>query len=212
MDAIREDRLRQLEENLHSCRTAVLRDVPGAVGDFTLQKVVRSTIMLCSRLRGLCTRLARYCRVRQLWADDESRDIRLEKLGKALLEVFNLSGGAAKLEEAIAAYEEALQLRPLGHDRRAAALNNLGEALRRSCQLVNIDTTRLDRSILLHHEALQLCPPGHPTRDASLYNLPHRSTSVSSNREGWRRWKRRLNCIARHCSCAHLAIPFAVYH
>jgi hypothetical protein len=78
-----EDRPRQLEQEVQFCRAAVLRDAPGTVGDTG-------------------TALG------QLPADDDSRDIRLEKLGDALLESWDLSGGAAKLEEAIAAYGEVL--------------------------------------------------------------------------------------------------------
>jgi tetratricopeptide (TPR) repeat protein len=159
MSVTREDYLRQLEERVQSCRAAVLRDAPGAVGDSMLRKVMRSTIM----------RTMLYERLRT--ANDESRDVRLEKLGDALLDMYNLSGGAATLEEAIAAYEEALQLRPKGHHRRATALDDLGGALRRFCEVVNTDTAQLDRGILLHREALQLRPLGHSNRDASLNNL-----------------------------------------
>jgi hypothetical protein len=157
MDVTREDRLRQLEEEVQSSRAAVLRHAPPAVDAFA---------------------------VAELPMDGQSQDVRFEKLGNSLYKLWDFSGDAAALEDAIAAYEEALvKLRPSGHNRRATALDDLGEALGRFCGFVNQDRARLERSILLHREALQLHQPGHPARDASLYNLAN-SLNTQFRQEG----------------------------
>jgi tetratricopeptide (TPR) repeat protein len=77
----------------------------------------------------------------------------------------------ADLEEAIGLYEEALSLRPEGHEHRAESLNDLGDAFFHYCFQHEADKTRSQRCIELLREALHLRPPGHPLRDKSLHNL-----------------------------------------
>ncbi|KAG0701546.1 CHAT domain-containing protein [Suillus ampliporus] len=66
--------------------------------------------------------------------------------------------------------EEALHLRPVGHNIRPLSLGNLGGALI-DCFNQRGDINDLNRAISLHREALALCPPGHHRRDATLNNL-----------------------------------------
>jgi tetratricopeptide (TPR) repeat protein len=75
------------------------------------------------------------------------------------------------IEEAIFFYEQVLQLRPLGHERRHEATSDLGEALFFLCASHKADDARAHQSIELLREAVQLRPLNHPLRDRSLHNL-----------------------------------------
>jgi tetratricopeptide (TPR) repeat protein len=77
----------------------------------------------------------------------------------------------ALLEEAIGLYEETLRQRPVGHERRAESLNDLGDTLYYFCSRHEADGTRASRCIELLREGLSLRPPGHQLRDQSLHNL-----------------------------------------
>jgi tetratricopeptide (TPR) repeat protein len=75
------------------------------------------------------------------------------------------------LEDAIALYDQALQLRPQETEDRAVSLSDLGNALWEFCQLHERDKVRLDRAVLLLREALHLRPLGHEARDSALNSL-----------------------------------------
>jgi hypothetical protein len=75
------------------------------------------------------------------------------------------------LEEVIGLYEKILGQRPVGHERRAESLNDLGDALFHFCHHHQADETRSNRCIELLREGLLLRPPGHPLRAQSLQNL-----------------------------------------
>jgi hypothetical protein len=77
----------------------------------------------------------------------------------------------AVLEEVIGLYEETLRQRPVGHERRAESLDDLGDALHHFCFHHEADEARTNRCIELLREGLLLRPPGHPLRDRSLHNL-----------------------------------------
>jgi tetratricopeptide (TPR) repeat protein len=95
----------------------------------------------------------------------------LYTLADACHAAWKLSGLEATLEEALEAYEQALELRPSGDDRRAKCLSGLGAALSAWCHFHITDIVRTRRSITLLREALRLRPPGHPLRDHSLHAL-----------------------------------------
>jgi tetratricopeptide (TPR) repeat protein len=75
------------------------------------------------------------------------------------------------LEEVIELYEDILRQRPVGHERRAESLNDLGDALYHFCCHHEADENRTNRCIELLREGLLLRPPGHSLRDQSLHNL-----------------------------------------
>jgi tetratricopeptide (TPR) repeat protein len=75
------------------------------------------------------------------------------------------------IEEAISVYEQVLQLRPMGHERRAEAVGDLGDALFHFCADNQIDDTRARRGAELLREAVLLTPPRHPSRDRALHRL-----------------------------------------
>jgi tetratricopeptide (TPR) repeat protein len=77
----------------------------------------------------------------------------------------------AVLEEVIGLYEEILRQRPVGHERRAESLDDLGDALYHFCRHHEAEATRSDRCIELLREGLLLRPPGHLLRDQSLHHL-----------------------------------------
>jgi tetratricopeptide (TPR) repeat protein len=95
----------------------------------------------------------------------------LYALADACYAAWKLSGLEATLEEALEAYEQALELRPGKDDRRAECLSGLGAALSAWCHFHITDSVRTHRSITLLREALRLRPPGHPLRDRSLHAL-----------------------------------------
>jgi tetratricopeptide (TPR) repeat protein len=75
------------------------------------------------------------------------------------------------IEEAISVYEQVLQLRPMGHERRAEAVGDLGDALFHFCADNQIDDTRARRGVELLREAVLLTPPRHLSRDRALHRL-----------------------------------------
>jgi tetratricopeptide (TPR) repeat protein len=75
------------------------------------------------------------------------------------------------MEAAILVFEEILQLRPIGHVKRAEAVGDLGKSLFLFCFYNKTDNIRRDRCFDLLREGLQLCPPGHPLRDRALHHL-----------------------------------------
>jgi tetratricopeptide (TPR) repeat protein len=82
-----------------------------------------------------------------------------------------MSRSVTTLDEAINVYEEALQLRPVGHACRAEFASDLGAALWRFCYLHRPDAARSRRCIELFREAALLRPSGHGLRDQSLHRL-----------------------------------------
>jgi tetratricopeptide (TPR) repeat protein len=99
-------------------------------------------------------------------------------------EAYRSSHSVAVLEEVIGLYEEILRQRPVGHERRAESLNDLGDALYHFCCHHEADETRNKRCIELLREALLLRPPGHPLRDQSLHNLARSLRVVFYSRLG----------------------------
>jgi tetratricopeptide (TPR) repeat protein len=100
-----------------------------------------------------------------------SEDCLIADLAAALLALYGMSGSVTDLEECIALYEEALDLRPAGHPRRAVTLGNLGLALWSFCTYHAQDETRLQRCVTSHREALALRPLGHDDHAISMSNL-----------------------------------------
>jgi tetratricopeptide (TPR) repeat protein len=84
---------------------------------------------------------------------------------------YRASNSVTVLEEVIGLYEEILRQRPVGHERRAESLNDLGDALYHFCRYHESDETRINRCIESFREGLLLRPPGHLLRDQSLHNL-----------------------------------------
>jgi tetratricopeptide (TPR) repeat protein len=84
---------------------------------------------------------------------------------------YNLSFSTQTLEEAIGVYEETLQSRPSGHDRRAKSLDDFGDALWYFCVQHVTDRARIEQCVASLREALQLRGHGHPLRDRSLHKL-----------------------------------------
>jgi tetratricopeptide (TPR) repeat protein len=82
------------------------------------------------------------------------------------------------LEEAIGIYDEALRLRPEGHEDRSSSLNDLGDALWHFCYYHEANEARANRCIEVLREGLHLRPPGHPLRDQSLHNLARSLRSI----------------------------------
>jgi tetratricopeptide (TPR) repeat protein len=82
-----------------------------------------------------------------------------------------LSHKREAIEEIISVYEQVLQLRPVGHERRDEAVSDLGDALFRFCAMHQSDDARAHRSLQLLREAVELRPLNHPLRDRSLHNL-----------------------------------------
>jgi hypothetical protein len=99
------------------------------------------------------------------------RDDVLERLGDALLAVYETFAERWALREGIAVYEETLRLRPPGHLDRAHSLFDLASALWLSCRHRGVDASRLSRCIALYRAALRLRPPGDVDRAHSLVGL-----------------------------------------
>jgi hypothetical protein len=88
------------------------------------------------------------------------------------------------IEEAISVYEQVLQLRPMGHERRAEAVGDLGDALFHFCADNKIDDTRARRGVELLREAVLLTPPRHPSRDRALHRLARTMLFVMYQQSG----------------------------
>jgi tetratricopeptide (TPR) repeat protein len=101
----------------------------------------------------------------------EERAGLLKKLADALMADHAVSHSPEMIEEAIATYEQVLQLRPLGHELRAEAVSDLGDTLCVFCTHNGTDDARAHRSLNLLREAVQLRPSHHPLRDRSLHIL-----------------------------------------
>jgi tetratricopeptide (TPR) repeat protein len=95
----------------------------------------------------------------------------LKSRGDEHLATYHVSHSGDTLKEAIGMYEEALRLRPAGHEYRAESLNDLGDALYYFGYHQGAEEKNTDRCIEVLREALHLRPPGHPARDRSLHNL-----------------------------------------
>jgi hypothetical protein len=74
------------------------------------------------------------------------------------------------MEAAISVFDEVLQLRPHGHERRVEALSDLGLSLFSFCRL-KANHERRSRCFAVLREALKLHPADHPSRDRALHNL-----------------------------------------
>jgi tetratricopeptide (TPR) repeat protein len=95
----------------------------------------------------------------------------LKELADALMADYAVSYARDTVEEAIVTYEEILQLRPFGHERRDEAVSDLGDALFSFCHFNGTHDTRASRCLDLHREAVQLRPSNHPHRARSLHHL-----------------------------------------
>jgi tetratricopeptide (TPR) repeat protein len=95
----------------------------------------------------------------------------LKKIADSLMEAYNASQSTATLEEAIAIYEQVLDVTTARHENRAQSANDLGDALFWFCHRHNADKMRGDLCISLLREALHLRTLGHPLRDQSLHSL-----------------------------------------
>jgi tetratricopeptide (TPR) repeat protein len=117
---------------------------------------------------GMCIRKLLWCLTRRC---SEKRADALKALADVLLADHAVSRKLEIIEEAISVYDQVLQFRPLGHERRAEAVNDLGDALCSFCVYNGIDDSRALRSFDLLREAVQLRPENHPLRDQSLHSL-----------------------------------------
>ncbi|KAG1841930.1 hypothetical protein DFJ58DRAFT_916360 [Suillus subalutaceus] len=81
-----------------------------------------------------------------------------------------LASSTHELNEAISLYEEALCLRPVGHESRDYSLSHLGRALLSRFTQCG-DVNDIIRAISFQREALTLCPPWNPNRDWVLNQL-----------------------------------------
>jgi hypothetical protein len=97
----------------------------------------------------------------------------LKALADTLSEEHQVSYAIENIEEAIAIYEEVLQLRPSNHPQRTEALCDLGGTLERFCVHHGEDRpwARGQRCIQLLRKSLELRSPGHPLRAESLQVL-----------------------------------------
>jgi tetratricopeptide (TPR) repeat protein len=105
------------------------------------------------------------------WNHSDRLAERLEEQANALLADWDASHLAGTLEEAIGMYEQLLDLRPPGHERRRQTVSDLGDALWRFCFYHSLDEARANCCIAMLREALHLCPPGHVLRDETLHDL-----------------------------------------
>jgi tetratricopeptide (TPR) repeat protein len=99
------------------------------------------------------------------------RESLLEALGDSLINLYKVSKQPTVLEEAIASYEQVLELRPVGHPGRAFFVTDLGNALLTFCELHGQDHTRLRAAVALLREAVDLSPRNHPARQTRLTYL-----------------------------------------
>jgi len=95
--------------------------------------------------------------------------------GTAMLKVFQQSGQASDLREAVSLLYASLWQRPYPNPNRSNSLSNLATAL-----VIQYEQTGqlhdLEESISFHQEALKLRPPSHPDRSSSLNNLANAFT------------------------------------
>jgi tetratricopeptide (TPR) repeat protein len=94
-----------------------------------------------------------------------------KELADALMADHTTSHKLDNIEEAISVYEQVLRLRPSGHEQRAEAASDLGDALFLFCLHHRDDESRAHRSVELLREAVLLRPPEHPLRSRSLHIL-----------------------------------------
>jgi tetratricopeptide (TPR) repeat protein len=118
------------------------------------------------------------------WHHSDLRSDTLKARADGFLAAFHASHSFADLENAIGIYEEALLLRPVGHEYRAESLTDLGDALYHIYSHHGGDETRATQCIELLREALQLRPPGHLLRDHSLHILARALRSVLFKHRG----------------------------
>jgi hypothetical protein len=124
---------------------------------------------------GLCEGLRQISDIRRTLQRARSGaqdvDAFLELLGSTLMQEHALSGSKDVLETAICTYDEALKLRSIGHELHAAALIDLGEALRLAYILVATDLARLNDSMNLLRRAVEILLPGDPRSRRALHGL-----------------------------------------
>jgi tetratricopeptide (TPR) repeat protein len=101
---------------------------------------------------------------------DDSRDILMENLATAVMDVYNATDDVAALREAIKLHEEIVDLRPIGHSLRWATASDLGRAFFELYEREQ-DYPCIQRSVALHREALALQPSAHPSRHWVLIYL-----------------------------------------
>jgi hypothetical protein len=92
---------------------------------------------MCSRERSIFTVITG-----TLAANDDKHAKGLKALADSFRADHTVSHKRESIEEAISAYEQVLQLRPLGHEMRAEAVSDLGEALHAFCSHNGTDDTR----------------------------------------------------------------------
>ncbi|KAJ2920756.1 hypothetical protein H1R20_g16339, partial [Candolleomyces eurysporus] len=96
-----------------------------------------------------------------------SRDELWEDLGDHYSKMSAKTGGLREYDEAVAAYDHTLTLRPAPHPRRSQALSDLAQALLFRFEQKG-DIADLNNGVELHSEALTLRPEPHPGRPDSL--------------------------------------------
>jgi tetratricopeptide (TPR) repeat protein len=142
--------LSDIEQRAQVCRAAIC-----ALGTCADRYEMRSSKLLWC--------LTRRCSEKQADA--------LKALADVLITDHAVSHKLEIIEEAISVYDQVLQFRPLGHERRDEAVSDLGDALCVFCVYNGTDNSRALRSFDLLREAVQLRSENHPLRAQSLHNL-----------------------------------------
>jgi len=108
--------------------------------------------------------------LKQKAKDDPGNPVYPAQLAARLQELYERTGDLDTLEQAIASYEQALELTPDDHPDRSGRLNNLGNALLSLYQRTG-DLDALKRAGDVLDRALELIPNDHPDRPMVLNNL-----------------------------------------
>jgi len=95
---------------------------------------------------------------------------RRSNLGTALRGLFERTGEAGQLEQAVEAFRAALGATVPGHPQQSICAGNLGHALRSRFTLTGASSD-LDESIYLTRMSLAAAPAGHPNRAGRIDNL-----------------------------------------
>ena len=102
--------------------------------------------------------------------DHPDRAMYLNNLGNVLNSLYESSGDAAVLAEAVEVARDAVAATPDGHPGRALYLNNLGAALQMLYESSG-DAAVLAEAVQVARDAVAATPDGHPGRAMYLYNL-----------------------------------------
>jgi len=97
--------------------------------------------------------------------DDSNDPFYLAHFGDALFSLYKNTGDLEALKQAVARYEQALELTPDDHPDRPMVLNNLGDAFLSLYERTG-DQKLFDRALDSYNQALAFIPDDHPDRPA----------------------------------------------